>query len=80
MIIVVVFGLPLLFFFIPHTNHYKTIGGNSKPLTIKSHYIMVSVITTPWYVPVVFCSPILLALIIALIVAIKMPDYNKKVN
>ena len=34
MIIVVVFGLPLLFFFLPHTNHYKTIGGKIKPPSI----------------------------------------------
>lgn len=39
---------------------------------------MIPVMDTPWYIPVVFCSPILLALIIALIVAIKMPNYNKK--
>lgn len=30
----VVFGLPLLFFFIPHTNNYNKTGGNSKPLII----------------------------------------------
>jgi len=39
---------------------------------------MIPVMDTPWYVPMVVFAPIALFLIIALIVAIKMPNYNKK--